>query len=43
MTDFQMLANHDTAGLSAGYGIDVKDPICTDDSPAPDPSGMIDR
>ena len=27
--------NHDTAGLFTRYGIDVKDPICTGDEPAP--------
>ena len=35
--------NHGTADLSARYGIDVKDPICAQDPPAPDPSRMIDR
>jgi WD40 repeat protein len=36
-------SNRDTADLSARYGINVKDPICTGDEPAPDPSRMIDR
>jgi len=36
-------SNHDTAGLFTLYGIDVKDPICAQDAPAPDPSRMIDR
>ena len=36
-------SNHDTADLAIRYGIDVKDPICTPDVPAPDPSRMIDR
>ena len=36
-------SNHDTAGLFARYGIDVKDAICTGEEPAPDPSRMIER
>jgi len=36
-------SNHGTAGLKERYGIDVKDPICTGDEPAPDPSRMVDR
>jgi WD40 repeat protein len=35
--------NHDTAGLFARYGIDIKDPICAGDALAPDPSRMIER
>ena len=35
--------NQDTAGLLTRYGVDVKDPICTGDAPAPDPSRMIER
>ena len=42
-TACKMLLDHDTAALSTRYGIDVKDPICTGDEPAPDPSRMIDR
>jgi WD40 repeat protein len=36
-------SNEDTTGLFTRYGIDVKDPICTGNEPAPDPSRMIDR
>jgi WD40 repeat protein len=36
-------SNHDTAGLSERYGIEVKDPICASDAPAPDPALMTDR
>jgi WD40 repeat protein len=36
-------SNHDTAGLSTRYGIDVKDPICAQDAPPPDPARMVDR
>jgi hypothetical protein len=35
--------NEDTTGLKERYGIDVKDPICTGEESAPDPSRMIDR
>ena len=31
-------ANHDTTGLLTRYGIGIKDPICTGNEPAPDPS-----
>jgi WD40 repeat protein len=36
-------SNHDTAGLAARYGIEIKDPICAQDAPAPDSSLMTDR
>jgi WD40 repeat protein len=42
-TACKMLGDHDTANLSTRYGIDVKDPICTGEEPAPDPSYRIDR
>jgi hypothetical protein len=42
-TACKMLGDHDTAGLFTRDGIDVKDPICAGDGPAPDPSTMIDR
>jgi WD40 repeat protein len=36
-------ANHDTGGLADRYGVKIKDPICTADAPAPDPSLMIEH
>jgi hypothetical protein len=42
-TACKMLGDHDTAGLSARYGIAIDDPICGPDVPAPDPMRMIDR
>jgi WD40 repeat protein len=42
-TACKMLGDHDTANLSTRYGIDVKDPICTGEEPAPDTSYRIDR
>lgn len=35
-------SNHDTADVFTRYGIDIKDPICGPDTPAPDPSRIID-
>jgi hypothetical protein len=35
--------NHDTSSLLTRYSIEVKDPICAQDAPGPDPSRMIDR
>ena len=42
-TACKMLGDHDTAGLSARFGIAIDDPICGPDVPAPDPKRMIDR
>jgi WD40 repeat protein len=42
-TACKMLGDHDTANLSTRYGIDVNDPICTGEEPAPDTSYRIDR
>ena len=36
-------SNHDTAGLKERYGIEIKDPICGPDTPAPDPKLMNGR
>jgi WD40 repeat protein len=33
-TAYKMLGDHETAGLSTRYGIDVKEPICMRDAPA---------
>jgi hypothetical protein len=33
-TAYKMLGDHETAGLSTCYGIDVKEPICMRDAPA---------
>ena len=36
-------SNHDVSGLAARYGVEIKDPICAQDAPAPDPSLMIEH
>jgi WD40 repeat protein len=36
-------ANRDTAGLAQRYGVEIKDPICTGNEPAPDPSLMTEH
>ena len=42
-TACKMLRDYDATDLSIHYGIEVKDPICTGDEPAPTPSSIIDR
>ena len=42
-TACKMLADRNPTELLTRYGMDVKDPICTGDEPAPDPLRMIDR
>jgi WD40 repeat protein len=42
-TACRMLRNNDPADLFTRYGVDVKDPICTGEEPAPDPLRMINR
>jgi hypothetical protein len=42
-TACKMLRDRDATDLSIHYGIEVKDPICTGDEPAPDPSRIIGR
>jgi WD40 repeat protein len=36
-------SNHDTNGLSEGYGVRIADPICGPDTPTPDPSRMVNH